>query len=175
MQAWPLHDLRRNITYVDQAFTLLQASVRQNLTVQHKEPIADSELWEALDSVGLTAAVAALPDQLDTVIGAETDLSGGQRQRLALARALLSDTELVILDEPTSQLDGINEDRFRSIIEDLAHTRAVLVVAHRLSTVRSARHVIMLDGGGLVKEGPHDVLLESCEPYRELHAAQTLT
>ncbi|MFJ9543435.1 ABC transporter ATP-binding protein [Streptomyces sp. NPDC101225] len=174
IRAWPLHDLRRNITYVDQAFTLLQASVRQNLSVQRKEPVADGELWEALDSVGLTAAVAALPGQLDTVIGAETDLSGGQRQRLALARALLSDTELVILDEPTSQLDGINEDRFRSIIEELARTRAVLVVAHRLSTVRSARHVIMLDEGGLVKEGPHDVLLENCEPYRELHAAQTL-
>ncbi|MCX5421900.1 ABC transporter ATP-binding protein [Streptomyces sp. NBC_00078] len=175
IHAWSLHDLRRNITYVDQAFTLLQASVRQNLSVQRKEPIADAELWDALGSVGLTAAVAALPEQLDTVIGAETDLSGGQRQRLALARALLSDTELVILDEPTSQLDGINEDRFRSIIEDLARTRAVLVVAHRLSTVRSARHVIMLDEGGLVKEGPHDVLLENCEPYRELHAAQTLT
>lgn len=175
IHAWPLHDLRGSITYVDQAFTLLRASVRQNLSVQRREPVADGELWEALESVGLSAAVAALPERLDTVIGAETDLSGGQRQRLALARALLSDTELVILDEPTSQLDGINEDRFRSIIEDLARTRAVLVVAHRLSTVRSARHVIMLDEGGLVEEGPHEVLLESCAPYRELHAAQTLT
>uniref|UniRef100_A0AAU2VQT3 ABC transporter ATP-binding protein/permease n=1 Tax=Streptomyces sp. NBC_00008 TaxID=2903610 RepID=A0AAU2VQT3_9ACTN len=175
IQAWPLSDLRGSITYVDQAFTLLRASVRQNLSVQHKQPIADSELWEALESVGLTAAVRAFPDQLDTVIGAETDLSGGQRQRIALARALLSDTDLVILDEPTSQLDGMNEDRFRSIIEDLAHTRAVLVVAHRLSTVRSAKHVIMLDAGGLVDEGAHHVLLDTCPPYRELHMAQALT
>ncbi|MBP0458702.1 ABC transporter ATP-binding protein [Streptomyces montanisoli] len=175
VDAWPLSELRGSITYVDQSFTLLQASVRQNLSVQHKQAVPEGALWEALASVGLTAAVKALPDGLDTVIGAETDLSGGQRQRLALARALLSDTELVVLDEPTSQLDGINEDRFRTIIEELSRTRAVFVVAHRLSTVRSAQHVIMLDGGGLVDEGPHDVLLKTCEPYRELHTAQALS
>ncbi|MGQ4515058.1 ABC transporter transmembrane domain-containing protein [Streptomyces sp. DW26H14] len=174
IEAWPLSDLRGSITYVDQAFTLLRATVRQNLSVQHREPVSEGDLWEALDAVGLTAAVQGLPEGLDTVIGMETDLSGGQRQRLALARALLSDTELVVLDEPTSQLDGINEDRFRSIIEELAGTRAVFVVAHRLSTVRSAQHVIMLDGDGLVQEGPHQELLETCEPYRALHMAQTL-
>lgn len=174
LRAWPLRDLRSSIVYVDQSFTLLKSSVRQNLSVQRGRDVPEAELWGVLGAVGLAEQVRALPDGLDTVIGGQVDMSGGQRQRLALARILLSDAKLVLLDEPTSQLDGLSEDRFRAVIEVLAEDRAVLVVAHRLSTVRSAEHVIMLDAGKVVDEGTHPALLERCPAYRALHESQSL-
>jgi ATP-binding cassette subfamily B protein len=93
---------------------------------------------------------------------------------MALARALLSDADIVLLDEPTSQLDGLNEQRFRTIVEDLATTRAVIVVAHRLSTVQHAHHVIMMNKGTVVDAGDHPALLERCVPYRDLIASQAV-
>ena len=169
---WPLDALRARIAYVDQAFTLVEATARDNLQLGRTAGASDAELAAALDAVGLTEDIARLPLGLDTLLGRESDLSGGQRQRMALARALLSDAEIVLLDEPTSQLDGLNEQRFRAIVEELAATRAVIVVAHRLSTVQNAHHVIMLSGGTVVDAGDHPTLLERCTPYRELVASQ---
>ncbi|MDI2125028.1 ABC transporter ATP-binding protein [Yinghuangia seranimata] len=169
---WPLDALRARIAYVDQAFTLLEATARENLQLGRAHPARDAELEAALDAVGLAGDVARLPQGLDTLLGRESDLSGGQRQRMALARALLSDAEIVLLDEPTSQLDGINEQRFRAILDDLAPTRAVVVVAHRLSTVRHADHVIVMSAGTVVDAGNHPALVARCTPYRELVAGQ---
>ncbi|WP_306186827.1 ABC transporter ATP-binding protein [Streptomyces sp. MK5] len=174
VRAWPLPELRRRVTYVDQQFTLLEGTVRENLQLGHHRPPADGELIAALDSVGLREDVEALPDGLDTVLGRENDLSGGQRQRLALARALLMDADIVLLDEPTSQLDSINELRFRHIVEELSATRAIVVVAHRLSTVRHADHVVMLSGGTLVDAATHPELMARCAAYRELVTTQAL-
>ncbi|WP_371494007.1 ABC transporter ATP-binding protein/permease [Kitasatospora sp. NBC_00374] len=169
---WPLDALRARIAYVDQAFTLLEATARENLQLGRATSATDAELAAALDAVGLTEDIARLPQGLDTLLGRESDLSGGQRQRMALARALLSDADIVLLDEPTSQLDGLNEQRFRAVVEDLAATRAVIVVAHRLSTVQHAHHVIMMSGGSVLDAGDHPALLERCTPYRELVASQ---
>ncbi len=169
---WPLDALRARIAYVDQAFTLLEATARENLELGRRDGAGDAELAAALEAVGLTEEIARLPQGLDTVLGRESDLSGGQRQRMALARALLSDADIVLLDEPTSQLDGLNEQRFRAVVEDLAASRAVIVVAHRLSTVQHARHVIMMSGGTVVDAGEHPALLARCTPYRELVASQ---
>ncbi|GAA2143689.1 ABC transporter ATP-binding protein [Kitasatospora kazusensis] len=171
---WPLDALRARIAYVDQAFTLLEATARENLQLGRTDRADDDELAAALDAVGLTEDIARLPQGLDTPLGRESDLSGGQRQRMALARALLSDADIVLLDEPTSQLDGLNEQRFRSIVTDLAATRAVIVVAHRLSTVQHAHHVIMMNQGTVVDAGDHPSLLERCTPYRELVASQAM-
>ncbi|MFJ1707515.1 ABC transporter ATP-binding protein [Kitasatospora sp. NPDC088346] len=169
---WPLDALRARIAYVDQAFTLLEATARENLQLGRATTATDEELAAALDAVGLTEDIARLPQGLDTLLGRESDLSGGQRQRMALARALLSDADIVLLDEPTSQLDGLNEQRFRAVVEDLAATRAVIVVAHRLSTVQHAHHVIMMSEGSVLDAGDHPALLERCTPYRELVASQ---
>ncbi|MFD9725785.1 ABC transporter ATP-binding protein [Streptomyces sp. NPDC059072] len=171
---WPLGDLRRHIAYVDQKFTLIEASARENLQLGRDRPATDEELAHVLDVLDLTEVIGALPDGLDTVLGRETDLSGGQRQRMALARALLSDAEIVLLDEPTSQLDGINEQRFRDDLDALARDRAVIVVAHRLSTINHARHVVLLDSGTVVDSGDHHSLMRRCPQYRELVATQTL-
>jgi ABC-type multidrug transport system fused ATPase/permease subunit len=108
------------------------------------------------------------------VIGGANDLSGGQRQRLALARAILADAPLVLLDEPTSQLDSGNELRLREIVDDLARDRAVLVVAHRLSTVQHADRVIVLDRGRVLAVGTHEELLAGCDAYAELVSGQLL-
>ncbi|SCD61484.1 ATP-binding cassette, subfamily B [Streptomyces sp. DvalAA-14] len=171
---WPLDALRGRIAYVDQAFTLLQATARENLQLGRTRRADDTELAVALDAVGLTEEIGRLPLGLDTPLGREVDLSGGQRQRMALARALLSDADIVLLDEPTSQQDGLNEQRFRAIVEELATTRAVIVVAHRLSTVQHAQHVIMMNRGRVVDAGDHLSLLSRCPPYRELVASQAV-
>ncbi|MFJ6138316.1 ABC transporter ATP-binding protein [Kitasatospora sp. NPDC092286] len=170
---WPLDALRARIAYVDQAFTLLEATVRENLQLGRARPVDEGDLVAALDAVGLTEDIARLPQGLDTLLGRGSDLSGGQRQRMALARALLSEADIVLLDEPTSQLDGLNEQRFRAIVAELAKTRAVIVVAHRLSTVQHAHHVIMMSRGTVIDAGGHATLLARCTPYRDLVASQS--
>lgn len=172
--AWPLDELRRRVAYVDQTFTLVEGSVRENLLLGagSDHPVGDESLWAAVEAVGLTADVAALPHGLDTVLGREVDVSGGQRQRIALARALLSDAEVILLDEPTSQLDGINELRLRDLVDTLARDRAVLVVAHRLSTVQHADHVVVMDGGRVAATGSHPDLMDRSSHYRDLVRSQ---
>ncbi|MET9535798.1 ABC transporter ATP-binding protein [Streptomyces sp. NPDC006649] len=171
---WPLEELRGRVVYVDQQFTLLEGTVRDNLQLGRTDPASSAELADALQAVGLLQDVNALPAGMDTSLGRKSDLSGGQRQRLALARALLTDADIVLLDEPTSQMDSINEKRFRQVVDDLAETRAVVVVAHRLSTVQHAEHVVMLTGGTLTDAGTHQVLMNRCPPYRDLVTSQSM-
>ncbi|MER6947259.1 ABC transporter ATP-binding protein [Nonomuraea sp. NPDC000554] len=171
---WPLSALRGRIAYVDQSFTLLRDTVRNNLLLGLDAAVPDTVLLDALEQVGLREEITSMPQGLDTALGAESDLSGGQRQRLALARVLLSDARLVLLDEPSSQLDSVNEGRLREIVDRLAEDRAVLVVAHRLSTVQHARHVVVLDRGRVLTQGTHDHLMSDSEQYAELVRGQML-
>jgi ABC-type multidrug transport system fused ATPase/permease subunit len=171
---WPLAGLRGRLAYVDQGATLLRDTVRNNLTVGREIPVADEDLLRALRDVGLEEEITRLPDGLDTVLGGSHDLSGGQRQRLALARASLSDAPLVLLDEPSSQLDTLNELRLRRLVDEIGRDRAVLVVAHRISTVRHADHVIVMDGGRVTAEGRHDELMRTSPMYAELVRGQAL-
>ncbi|OLZ64193.1 hypothetical protein AV521_35910 [Streptomyces sp. IMTB 2501] len=115
-----------------------------------------------------------MPEGLGTTLGRDNALSGAQRQRLALARALLTDADIVLPDEPTSQMDRINEKWFRRVVDDLATTRSVIVVAHRLSTVQHADHVVMLTNGTLTDAGPHQTLMDRCSPYRDLVNSQRM-
>lgn len=160
--------LRGRLAHLDQTFVLLARSVRDNLTLGRDDDPTDEVLLAALEQVGLRDHVEALPDGLDTELGGAQDLSGGQRQRLALARVLLSDAPLVLLDEPTSQIDGLNEQRLRAAVRRLAQDRAVLMVAHRMSTVRDASRVIVLDEGRVVAQGSQEDLLATCPQYLEL-------
>lgn len=171
LRAWPLDSLRSRIAYLDQQCTVLEASIRDNLC--WGQDAADDRLWQVLDQVGLREVVAELPRGLDTVLGAGTDLSGGQRQRLALARTLLGDAPLVLLDEPTSQMDGLNEAQFHQLLRTIAAERAVLAVAHRASTIRAGDRIVVLDAGRVVDSGGHDQLMDRCDAYRALHSAVT--
>ncbi|MFI2370956.1 ABC transporter ATP-binding protein [Streptomyces sp. NPDC018833] len=168
VQDWPLNDLRRRVAYVDQSFTLLEGTVRDNLLLGCDAAPGDDVLLNALHSVALRDEVLRLPDGLDTLLGRATDLSGGQRQRLALARVLLTDADVVLLDEPTSQLDSINEQRLRDLVTRLAQDRSVIVVAHRLSTVQHADHVLIMESGHALDAGTHQELLARCPQYQDL-------
>ncbi|MEJ1199936.1 MULTISPECIES: ABC transporter ATP-binding protein [unclassified Streptomyces] len=177
VEQWPLHQLRGEISYVDQSFTLVEGTVRQNLQLgrdDERGALPDAELWRALEALALRGAVEALPDGLDTELGRAEDLSGGQRQRLAAARVLLRDTRIVIFDEPTSQLDSENEERLRALMRTLAAERAVIVVAHRISTVQDADLIVVVDEGRIVDRGTHEELLTRSTLYQELVHGQSL-
>ncbi|WDV51839.1 ABC transporter ATP-binding protein [Streptomyces coeruleorubidus] len=177
VEQWPLHQLRGAVSYVDQSFTLVEGTVRQNLQLGRDDEtgvLPDAELWRALEALALRDAVEALPDGLDTELGRAEDLSGGQRQRLAAARVLLRDSRIVLFDEPTSQLDSENEERLRTLMRTLAAERAVLVVAHRISTVQDADLIVVMDEGRTVDRGTHEELLTRSALYQELVHGQSL-
>ncbi|MDX3668209.1 ABC transporter ATP-binding protein [Streptomyces europaeiscabiei] len=175
VHAWPLDQLRKRVAYVDQSFTLLEGTVRDNLLLGRDDVPDDAALLEALEAVSLREVVLQLPEGLETALGRATDLSGGQRQRLALARALLTDADIILLDEPTSQLDSINEHRLRDTVDELAKTRCVIVVAHRLSTVQHADHVLVMEAGSVLDSGTHGELLSRCAQYEDLVRSQQWT
>ena len=118
--------------------------------------------------------IEALPNKWETVVGEQgTKLSGGQRQRIAIARAMLANPKLLILDEATSHLDASNEEKVQAAMEKLMVGRTTLVIAHRLSTIRNADRILVIHEGGVAESGTHDELMEASGIYATLVAAQT--
>ncbi|MFD4863971.1 ABC transporter ATP-binding protein [Streptomyces sp. NPDC058412] len=161
-------DLRARIALVEQHAPLLYGTLRDNLV--YAKPGADErEIREVLRMVNLEELVERLANGLETEVGDRGfNLSGGERQRVAIARALLARPELVLLDEPTSQLDPINERELTDVLRDISRERALLVVAHRMSTVRAADRIVVLDDGRVGAEGTHEQLLAENPFYRRL-------
>lgn len=154
-----LRTYRRQIGVVPQTTLLFNGSLRENVTYG-LEAVADETLWKILAEANLAEFVRSLPQQLDTPLGESgTRLSGGQRQRLAIARALVRNPHLVILDEATSALDTESERLVQEALIRLTHGRTTLIVAHRFSTIRHARRVVVLHRGRIVEEGTHAELL----------------
>ncbi|MGY1700826.1 ABC transporter ATP-binding protein [Geodermatophilus sp. SYSU D00766] len=170
----PRAALRAQLGYVEQEAPVLAGMVRENLLLAAPHA-ADDELWAVLAEVGLTGVVQRSPRGLDVPVGDEgVLLSGGERQRLAIARSLLARPALLLLDEPTASLDARNEGLLRETLAAAAADRALLVVAHRLSTVLDSDQIVVLDGGRVVARGTHDELVENSPLYRELASAQLL-
>jgi len=169
LQDWSLEDLRRRVVYVEQDTPLVPGTLRENLLYTHDEANED-DIWEALRAVRLDERVRALPDGLDTSLSTAV-ISGGERQRIALARALVGDPEILLLDEATAQLDGLTEAAVHEVIARIASTGAVLTIAHRLSTVIDAGQIIVLEAGQVRAQGNHQELLASDDLYRDLVAA----
>lgn len=154
-----LSQLRGLLGFVPQDSALFSGSLRDNLRYAHPD-VTDAEIEQALDAANARDFVSALPDGLETQVGEDgVGLSGGQRQRLAIARALLSKPRILLLDEATSALDAESEHRIRESIEALKGTMTILVIAHRLSTVRQADRILVLDDGKLVGNGSHEQLI----------------
>ncbi|XVV17140.1 ABC transporter ATP-binding protein [Actinoplanes sp. CA-131856] len=163
---------RAIVGLVEQDCPLLAGTLRENL-LYGAGPAAAGDLDRVLAMTGLTAVVAALPGGLDTPVGERGGrLSGGQRQRVAIARCLLSRPGLVLLDEPTAHLDPDSERALAATMREVARVCALVVIAHRFSTVRAADRVLVVEGGAVTAEGTHDELLRANAYYRRLAGAR---
>ena len=172
MRDFRLDALRRHIALVAQDTFLFNDTLKANILIA-RPAASDAALDAAVTQAALDDFVAALPDGLATPVGERgMQLSGGQRQRVAIARAFLKDAPVLILDEATSHLDAINEAAVRHALEALMSVRTTLVIAHRLSTVRNADVIVVLDAGRVVETGTHDTLLAKRGLYAQLVAHQ---
>ncbi|MEO5800561.1 MAG: ABC transporter ATP-binding protein, partial [Gemmatimonadales bacterium] len=164
--------LRSHIAVVSQDTVLLHDTVRANIAYGRPDA-SDVDVEVAARAANAHEFIDALPDGYNTVVGERgTRLSGGQRQRIAIARALLRDAPILILDEATSALDTESERLVQEAIDRLMQDRTVLVIAHRLATVRDADRILVLDGGRVIESGSHPVLHAQGGLYRRLHDLQ---
>ncbi|SFE65496.1 ABC transporter ATP-binding protein [Roseivivax sediminis] len=170
-----LKDLRQLFSVVSQDALLFDETLRENIVLGRTD-VSDARLQEVLDAAHVTDFLPRLPNGLDTQVGARgSNLSGGQRQRVAIARALLRDTPILLLDEATSALDAASEAMVQAALERLSQGRTTLVIAHRLSTVRDAHKIVVMEAGRVVDQGTHEELLARGGTYAELHRLQSDT
>lgn len=152
-------DIRHAVTYVFQEHMLLSGSIRENLALAN--PVATEEdMLAACRTAGAMEFIERLPDGLDTVVGKSGDtLSVGQKQRLSIARGLVRNTPVIVLDEPTAALDPQTETALMAALQESTHGKLVIVIAHRLSTIRKADRIVFLERGRVVDVGNHDSLM----------------
>jgi ATP-binding cassette subfamily B protein len=167
-----LESLRDTIGVVTQDAHLFHETIAENLRYA-KPDATDEQLWEALRGAQVYSVVKALPDGLDTVVGERGyRFSGGEKQRIAIARLLLKAPSIVILDEATAHLDSESEAAVQVALTAALAGRTALVIAHRLSTVREADQILVLDGGRIVQRGTHEQLLIEGGLYADLYRTQ---
>ena len=167
-----LDDLRSQVALVSQDTYLFNASIRENIMLGRPDA-SQVELEQAARQANCHDFITAFPDGYDTLVGERgMQLSGGQRQRIAIARALLKNAPVLILDEATSHLDAVSESQLRQALENLMQGRTTLVIAHRLSTIRDADRIVVLDQGRAVEQGSHQELLGRHGLYAQLVATQ---
>ena len=172
LRDYGLDDLRGRIALVAQDTYLFHDTLHANIVLA-KPDASDADVRLAVERAALAELVDSLPDGLATVVGERgARLSGGQRQRVAIARAFLKDAPVLVLDEATSHLDAVSEASVRQALERLSRDRTTLVIAHRLSTVRDADAIVVLDEGRIVEVGSHAALLDRGGLYAHLVARQ---
>jgi ABC-type multidrug transport system fused ATPase/permease subunit len=164
--------LRETLGMVTQDGHLFHDSIRENLLLARPEA-TEEELWDALERARLLELIRSLPDQLETVVGERGyRLSGGERQRLTIARLLLAQPRVVILDEATAALDSTNEAAVQAALTEALAGRTAVVIAHRLSTIRAADQILVIEDGRIVERGRHAELLAASGRYEELYRTQ---
>ena len=161
--------IRGNITIVSQNPYIFNMSIKDNLKLV-KNNLTDKEMKEACKMACLDDFIESLPNKYDTIVGeGGINLSGGQKQRLAIARAFVQKTEIILFDEATSALDNETQAKIQQAIYNLQKEYTILIIAHRLSTIKSADRILVLDNGNIVGEGTHTKLLKTCKLYKELY------
>ncbi len=166
--------LHKKIGFVQQNVFLFDASIRENLKYG-KVGATDEEIWIALRAANLEKFVLSLPHGLDTQVGEQgARLSGGQKQRLSIARVFLKNPPILIFDEATSALDSESEHLITEAFERLSKGRTSIVIAHRLSTVRNADNIIVIDAGRIIERGSHNTLIKQNGKYTKLYNSQKL-
>ena len=168
-----LADVRRAVALVFEETFLFSESVRENIRVGRPEA-GDDDVRRAAELAGATSFVDDLPDGYDTILGERGfSLSGGQRQRIAIARAILADPAVLVLDDATSAVDATKEHEIRAALAEVMRNRTTLVIAHRPATIALADRVAVLEDGRIVEEGTHDELLRRSGRYRALLALES--
>ena len=167
--------IRGNLSVVSQNPYLFQLSIRDNLRLA-KQDLTEEEMRSICKMACIDRDIMEMPDGYDTLIDENgVNLSGGQRQRLAIARALLKDSKVLMLDEATSALDNMTQARIQQAIANIRGERTVIMIAHRLSTVVNANRIMVIDQGQVVDQGTHSELIARCEIYRKLYEAESKT
>jgi len=169
---YTLHDLRARIAVVSQRSYIFNSTIGENILLG-KPDATQAEVEAAARRAHLAQWIDTLPDGYDTAVGEMgSKLSGGQQQRLSIARALLKDAPILILDEATSSLDVATEKEVNAAIREISQGRTVLIIAHRLSTVVEADEILVLDRGAIAERGTHEELLQAGETYARLFELQ---
>ncbi|MCH8062571.1 MAG: ATP-binding cassette domain-containing protein, partial [Chloroflexi bacterium] len=167
-----LESLRRNIGMVQQDVFLFTTTLRENIAYGDENAPLE-KVHQAAKVAQLYDHIESLDEGFDTVIGERgSTLSGGQRQRMSIARAVLLDPPVLILDDSTSSVDAGTEEQIRQAMETVMEGRTTFIIAHRLSTVHRADHIVVLDKGEIVEEGTHQELLALGRKYREIYELQ---
>ncbi|WP_114891666.1 lipid A ABC transporter ATP-binding protein/permease MsbA [Haemophilus haemolyticus] len=173
IQDYRLSNLRENCAVVSQQVHLFNDTIANNIAYAAQDKYSREEIITAAKAAYALEFIEKLPQGFDTVIGENgASLSGGQRQRLAIARALLRNSPVLILDEATSALDTESERAIQSALDELKKDRTVIVIAHRLSTIENADEILVIDHGEIRERGSHKTLLEQNGAYKQLHSMQ---
>jgi ABC-type multidrug transport system fused ATPase/permease subunit len=164
--------IRNNITIISQNPYIFNMSIKDNLRLVKKD-VTDEEIVNACKLACLDEFINALPDKYDSIVGeGGVTLSGGQRQRLAIARAFIQDTEIILFDEATSALDNETQALIQEAINNLKQKYTILIVAHRLSTIINSDRIIVIDEGTNAGEGKHRTLLKNNKVYKKLYETE---
>jgi len=167
-----LKSLRKNLSLVSQDVILFDDTIKNNIAYAKKEATGD-EIKKACKFAAADEFINNLPKKYDTLIGENgIRLSGGQKQRLSIARAILKESPIILLDEATSSLDAESEEVVQNAIMNLTKNKTTLVIAHRLSTIHNADKIFVLKKGSIINSGNHDFLIQECKEYKSLYEKQ---
>ena len=166
--------IRGNITIISQNPYIFNMSIKDNLRLV-KSDLTDEDMINACRVACLDEFIASLPDRYNTIIGeGGLNLSGGQKQRLAIARALVQKTEIILFDEATSALDNVTQEKISSAIRNMKGEYTIMIIAHRLSTIKSADKIFYISDGRVLMEGSHEYLLKNCKEYKKLYNTELI-
>jgi ATP-binding cassette subfamily B protein len=179
LKAYPRSTLRRQIGIVEQEPFLFSRTIRENITygvgreVAHRAGVSDEEVEEAARAAAIHDVILSFPKGYDTLVGEKgVTLSGGQKQRVAIARTLLKDPRILILDDATSSVDTETEGEIRAALQRLMKGRTTFIIAHRIQSVMNADLILVLDHGKIVQRGTHEALMVQDGIYRQIYDVQ---